>query len=93
MADDGAEDDEDNEDDERIKWYKMGEETDEGNNKREDDDDSSNGEDSQSPGLCTYTPAISTNSTSEEFGSLHPPSGKIITKCIIYVLNISPPKD
>ena len=91
MADDGGDDDEDNEDDERIKWYEMGEDTDEGYS--EHDDDSSEGEDSTNARLEIATPAISTNSTSEGLGSLHPPFGKNITNCIKDVLNISTPKD
>ena len=76
MADDSAEDDKDNENEKRVKWYEMGEETDEGNNEQEDDDGNSEGKYSQSQGLCTDTPAISTNSTSEGLGSLHPPFAK-----------------
>ena len=91
MADDGGDDDEDNEDDERIKWYEMGEDTDEGYS--EHDDDSSEGEDSTNARLEIATPAISTNSTSEGLGSLHPPFAKIITNCINDVFNIPSPKD
>ena len=82
MADDGGDDEEDNEDDEKIKWYEIGEDTNEGYNEREHDDGSSEGKDSNSPGLDIDTPAIITMSTSEVLGSLHPPSAKIITNCI-----------